>query len=191
MSDLVVSTPQKFLNLADSAEKQREAKEDSPQEKKDQPGQENDVSNQPPTATPSASKTLSKTDVLSRFEHVVLDEADKYFEYSYMDQLEALLGKLDSAKKHYMLFSATLPPQIERSVEGLFANKVKVVVGGRVNVLSSTEQRLVFCQSEEAKTIEMANVVNEGLRVPCLIFVQNKERVRQLHRYSDQSSEAL
>lgn len=120
--------------------------------------------------------------VLGLFEHIVLDEADKYFEYSYMDQLDRLLSLFDTAQKHFMLFSATLPAKIERAIEGLFANKVKCVIGGRVNVLSSIEQRLVFCQTEEGKTIEMANIVNEGLQVPCLIFVQNKERVRQLNR---------
>ena len=116
------------------------------------------------------------------FEHIVLDEADKYFEFSYMKQLEALLSLFNTAQKHYMLFSATLPTAIEQAIEGIFANKIKCVVGGRVNVLSSIEQRLVFCQTEEGKLIEMANIVNEGLQVPCLIFVQNKERVRQLNR---------
>lgn len=121
-------------------------------------------------------------EALSMFEHILLDEADKYFEYSYMEQLEKLLSLFNTAEKHFMLFSATLPPKIERAIEGLFANKIKCVIGGRVNVLSSIEQRLVFCQTEEGKTIEMANIVNEGLKVPCLIFVQNKERVKQLNR---------
>jgi ATP-dependent RNA helicase DDX52/ROK1 len=127
-------------------------------------------------------RKVKELKVLDLFEHIVLDEADKYFEYSYMDQLQTLLSIFNSAHKHYMLFSATLPGAIERAIEGIFANKIKCIIGGRVNVLSSIEQRLIFCQTEEGKTIEMANIINEGLQVPCLIFVQNKERVRQLNR---------
>ena len=155
--DLVVSTPKKFLNLVSPDKPENDAKEENIKQHVD-------------------------IKALSFFEHIVLDEADKYFELSYMDQLEALLQIFNTAQKHYMLFSATLPSRIEQAIEGIFANKVKCVIGGRVNVLSSIEQKLVFCQTEEAKVIEMANIVNSGLLVPCLIFVQNKERVRQLNR---------
>jgi ATP-dependent RNA helicase DDX52/ROK1 len=159
-----VSTPQKFLNLV-SAPKENEEKKDSNEKEEE-----------------TETKPVTQINALSLFEHIVLDEADKYFELSYMDQLQSLLKLFNTAQKHYMLFSATLPPRIEQAIEGIFANKVKCVVGGRVNVLSSIDQRLVFCQTEEGKIIEMANIVNSGLLVPCLIFVQNKERVKQLNR---------
>jgi ATP-dependent RNA helicase DDX52/ROK1 len=169
----VVSTPQKFLNLVTSEEKEKEETKNDKEENEDKDAKEE-----------KKEKIEKKSEItaLSLFEHIVLDEADKYFELSYMDQLESLLEIFNTAQKHYMLFSATLPPRIEQVIEGIFANKVKCVIGGRVNVLSSIQQRLVFCQTEEAKVIEMANIVNSGLLVPCLIFVQNKERVKQLNR---------
>ena len=124
----------------------------------------------------------NKKSVLDNFQHIILDEADKFFEYSYMDQLNKLLQMFSASQKHFMLFSATLPVQVEKALEGCFLDKVKVIVGGRVNVLSTIEQKLVFCQGEDGKTFELSNIINEGLKVPCIVFVQNKERVRQLYR---------
>ena len=123
-----------------------------------------------------------REEILANFEHIVLDEADKYFELSFMDQMNSLLEAFKTSEKHFMLFSATLPGAIERALGGLFVDTVKCVIGGRVNVLGSIQQRLVFCQTEEGKHFEMQNVINEGLQVPCLIFVQSKDRVRQLYK---------
>lgn len=124
-----------------------------------------------------------KEQILSNFEHVVLDEADKYFELSYMDQMNKLLEVFKTTEKHFMLFSATLPGAIEKALGSIFVDTVKCVIGGRVNVLSSIQQRLLFCQTEEGKHFELQNVINEGLEVPCLIFAQSKDRVRQLYKY--------
>ena len=45
-------------------------------------------------------------------------------------------------------------------------------MGGRVRVLSSIEQKLIFCSNEEGKIFELDDLLNSGkIKVPCLIFL--------------------
>lgn len=116
------------------------------------------------------------------YNHVVLDEADKYFELSFMDQLEKLLQLMKANERQYLLFSATYPQAIEKTISNIFLDRVEIVVGGRVRVLNSIDQKLSYVSTEEGKIIELENIVNNGeLKIPCLMFVQSKERVREVY----------
>jgi len=118
-----------------------------------------------------------------RFECIILDEADKFFELSFMPQLEQLLELFKTHEKQYVLVSATLPTEIEKAVNTVFVDKTQAVIGGKVNVLNTIDQRLVYCANEEGKLYEIENIINCGqLEVPCVIFVQSKERVRQIYQ---------
>lgn len=71
------------------------------------------------------------------FQHIVLDEADKYFELQYQTQLEKIFEIFKSNKKTYYLFSATFPYQIEKVIDQIFIDKIEIIVGGKVKVLNS------------------------------------------------------
>ena len=116
------------------------------------------------------------------YSYVILDEADKYFELSFMDQLEKLLQLLRANERQYLLFSATYPEAIEKTISNIFLDKIEIVIGGKVRVLNSIDQKLSYVSTEEGKIIELENIINNGeLRIPCLLFVQSKERVREVY----------
>ena len=117
------------------------------------------------------------------FNYIVLDEADKYFELSFMEDLEKLLDVLKANERQYLLFSATMPEAIERAINSIFVDKIEVIIGGKVRVLNTIDQKLIYVSSEEGKVLELENIINEGrLRIPCLVFVQSKDRVREVNK---------
>lgn len=120
---------------------------------------------------------------LEDFEYVVLDEADKYFELGFLDQFKDLTSLLKLSKKQYALFSATFPTQIEKMVIELLVDPVQVIIRGKMVVLDTISQKLTYCGSEFGKILEIRNLIQNGdLKIPCLVFVQSKERAKQLYR---------
>lgn len=120
---------------------------------------------------------------MDQFDYVVLDEADKYFEFGFMDQFKQLTDILKVSQKTYSLFSATLPTQIEKELETILVDPVSIVIRGKLRVLDSIKQGLKFCGTEHGKLVELKNMKDQGaLKVPCLIFTQSKERAKELHR---------
>ena len=138
-------------------------------------------------STPASFLKISDSEEFASFvqklEVVVLDEADKFFELSFLEQLEQLLTLFKTSEKQYVLVSATFPHEIEKAIEGSFIDRTQTVVGGKLNVLSTIDQKLVYCTNEEGKLFELENIINEGrLEVPCVIFMQSKDRVKEIFR---------
>lgn len=138
-------------------------------------------------STPQTFLKSSEQPAFARFvkelELVVLDEADKFFELSFLPQLEQLLSLFKTADKQYVLVSATFPHEIEKAIEGSFVDRTQAVIGGKVNVLSTIDQELTYCSTEEGKLYELERIINEGkLKVPCVVFMQSKERVKEIYR---------
>ena len=120
---------------------------------------------------------------MDSFDYVVLDEADKYFELGFMDQFKQLTEVLKVSQKTYSLFSATLPSQIEKELETILVDPVSIVIRGKLRVLDSIKQELKFCGNEYGKLVQLKNMKDQGaLKVPCLVFIQSKERAKELHR---------
>jgi len=97
-------------------------------------------------------------------------------------QVQQLLGHLQAFPKlTYLLFSATISSLVEQFIKELTCDMAKVFVGGKNSVLASIEQRLVYCQSEYGKLLEVKRLINEGqFEPPVLIFVQSKSRAAEL-----------
>ena len=54
-------------------------------------------------------------------------------------------------------------------------------MGGKNKVLNKIDQTLEYCTNEYGKLVELRNMIEEGKFVPpVLIFVQEKQRAKQL-----------
>ena len=134
--------------------------------------------------TPLKFLKLNSLDVdLSLFTDVVLDEADKYFELGFIDQFRELSHTLKMSERCYALFSATLPPAIEALFSSFLTSPVSIVIKGKMMVLSTIEQQLVYCGSEYGKVVQLRKMIEEGqVKAPCLVFTDSKDRAKQLFR---------
>jgi ATP-dependent RNA helicase DDX52/ROK1 len=59
-------------------------------------------------------------------------------------------------------------------------NYVRVTVGQRNSATETVQQKLVFVGQEGGKLIAIRDIIREGFHPPMLVFVQSKERAKDL-----------
>lgn len=79
------------------------------------------------------------------------------------------------------LFGATLPDYVEELARTIMHDAVRVIVGRKNMASESIKQKLVFAGSEEGKLLALRQSFAESLNPPVLIFVQSKERAKELY----------
>lgn len=117
---------------------------------------------------------------LTHVQHLVLDEGDKLLEMGFLQQVDEILAACTHPKLCRHLFSATMPPTIEDLARSFMRDPVRIVVGQRNSAASSVRQRLMYVGSEDGKLLALRQLTLQGLRPPVLIFVQSKERAKDL-----------
>eukprot|EP00897_Mesotaenium_endlicherianum_P001348 jgi/Mesen1/1240/ME000129S00344 len=131
---------------------------------------------------------------LSRVEHLVLDESDKLFELGFVEQIDAVVAACARPGVVRGLFSATLPDAVEELARTVMHDPVRIVVGERNSAAETVKQQLLFAGSEEGKLLGLRQLLKQGLRPPVLVFVQSKERAKQLFKelyYDDVKVDAI
>ncbi|KAH9735361.1 DEAD-box ATP-dependent RNA helicase 57 [Citrus sinensis] len=119
---------------------------------------------------------------LSRVEYLVLDEADKLFEVgNLLKHIDPVVKACSNPSIVRSLFSATLPDFVEELARSIMHDAVRVIVGRKNTASESIKQKLVFAGSEEGKLLALRQSFAESLNPPVLIFVQSKDRAKELY----------
>lgn len=118
---------------------------------------------------------------LSTVEMVTLDEADRLFDMGFVEQIDEVLAACTNAKVQRAMFSATMLQGVEELAQSVLRDPIKVSIGVKNAGATTIEQKLVFVGKEEGKLVAMKQLIQEGLRLPALLFVQNKERAQELY----------
>ncbi|KAE8681816.1 DEAD-box ATP-dependent RNA helicase 57 [Hibiscus syriacus] len=118
---------------------------------------------------------------LSRVEYLVLDESDKLFELGLIKQIDAVVKACSNPSIIRSLFSATLPDSVEELARTIMHDAVRVIIGRKNTASDSVNQKLVFAGTEEGKLLALRQSFQEKLNPPVLIFVQSKERAKELY----------
>lgn len=107
-------------------------------------------------ATPGRLRDLLSQQLLSlaALRTLVLDEADRLLEMGFWPDIQTLLGQMP-ASRQTLLFSATLPGELEQLAMGLLREPVRVAADLRNSVAQEIEERLYL--------------VNKSSKVPALI----------------------
>lgn len=125
----------------------------------------------------SAAMTLDHVD------WIVIDEVDKLFEESnqgFKDDLDSVLKSCKNKNKKFALFSATTTKEMTPFVHENLKDFVTVNISPNLPT-TSVKQELLFVGTESAKLMTIRNIINEGILPPVLIFLQSKDRAKQLH----------
>ncbi|XP_065063189.1 probable ATP-dependent RNA helicase DDX52 [Rhopilema esculentum] len=120
---------------------------------------------------------------LDKVEWLVLDEGDKLFEdgvAGFRDQIATIFRACDNPKIKRALFSATLANDVEQWCQLHLDNFVRVVVGVRNAATETVKQELKFVGQESGKLLAMRDLLQKGFLPPILVFVQSKERAKEL-----------
>ncbi|KAI4378744.1 hypothetical protein MLD38_016181 [Melastoma candidum] len=118
---------------------------------------------------------------LSKVEYLVLDESDKLFELGLLKQIDSIVKACSNPSIIRSLFSATLPDFVEDLARTIMHDAVRVIVGRKNTANKSVKQKLVFAGSEEGKLLALRQSFSESLNPPVLIFLQSKERAKELY----------
>lgn len=131
--------------------------------------------------SPEGDKPMS----LENVEWLIVDESDRLFEAGergFRDQLATIYNACTSPKIHRALFSATFAHEVEQWCKLNLNTVAMVSVGIRNTASENVKQELVFCGDESGKLIALRDFIRKGYEPPVLIFVQTKERAKELFK---------
>ncbi len=130
--------------------------------------------------TPGRLLDLIEKNVLSLGEvrTLILDEADEMLAMGFIEDVELILKEL-AEERQIALFSATLPPAIQKLANRYLKEPARVAVSPEQVTVSETEQR--FCRvNEENKIYALARLLETEEVASALIFARTKARAQEL-----------
>lgn len=136
---------------------------------------------------------------LSGIERFVLDEADRMLDMGFIDDIKDIIGRLPS-KKQTLLFSATMPPEIQTLASKILKNPQRVEVSPASTIAKNIQQRIIFCRRNDKYQL-LKKILKEEKTELVLVFTrtrnsadtvveylaQNRMASRAIHGEKDQS----
>ncbi|MFW5884830.1 MAG: DEAD/DEAH box helicase [Patescibacteria group bacterium] len=132
--------------------------------------------------TPGRLKDLisRKNLVLTNFSKVVLDEADRMLDMGFINDVKMLLS-LVSSERQTMLFSATLPKEIESLVQQFLTNPEKISFKTK-ETSKQIQQDIVRIQPGKNKDDILHDLLKQSCFDKVLIFTRTKRGADNLSR---------
>jgi superfamily II DNA/RNA helicase len=126
---------------------------------------------------------LKKGEVkLTRLNHLVLDEADQFFDLGFKREMGDIWQQIDKDEVQLSLFSATKPKDFEEKVLKIFegASLKTVDVGGKNVITKEIDTFNVMLHEGEKKEMLQA-LLKERARGTGIIFANRKEKVEEIY----------
>lgn len=132
--------------------------------------------------TPGRIKDLidRKALYLDRFTNVVLDEADQMLDMGFLPDVKYLLS-LVAEKRQTLLFSATLPSEIEKLIHSFLKDPVKVSIKTR-ETSANVDQDVVRLAANEDKVEKLHALLVQETFHKVLIFTRTKHGADKLSK---------
>lgn len=113
-----------------------------------------------------------KTLDLSRLSFMVLDEADEMLDMGFIEDIEEVL-KTAPENKRMLMFSATIPPQIQKLASSFMKNAITVRTQSRDSATKSADQ--IYYEVREADKIEaLTRIIDRHPEFYGVIFCRTK-----------------
>ena len=114
---------------------------------------------------------------LSGLEVLILDEADQMFDMGFLPDIRRILGHIP-AKRQTLLFSATMPPSINKLAHDILNNPVTVQVGNTAPPV--TVSHALYPVEQHLKTALLMELLKHTDTDSVLIFTRTKHRAKRL-----------
>ncbi|WP_109614553.1 DEAD/DEAH box helicase [Pseudaminobacter salicylatoxidans] len=115
---------------------------------------------------------------ISELRAVVLDEADEMLDLGFRDDLEFILAAAP-AERRTLLFSATVPPQIEQLARRFQQNAQRIVVQGSSDQHSDIEYQQIFVAPADRENA-IINTLLFHDQQNAIVFCHTREAVKHL-----------
>jgi ATP-dependent RNA helicase RhlE len=116
---------------------------------------------------------------LSRVAILVLDEADRMLDLGFLPQVRRILESMPE-KRQTMLFSATIPIEIQNLATQYLRNPASLEVGAPTATAAGAKQQVIFISVEQKLPCLLALLTEE--QGTCLVFTQTKAEADSLYR---------
>ncbi|QIZ06369.1 DEAD/DEAH box helicase [Priestia megaterium] len=127
-----------------------------------------------------------ETLVLDEIKYLIIDEADEMLNMGFIDDVEAIIKELPSDRVT-MVFSATLPKDVENLCHKYMNNPVNVEIASS-GVTTDTIEHLLIEGKEEDKLSLLKDVTVVENPDSCLIFCRTKEHVDTVYSELESSN---
>jgi ATP-dependent RNA helicase RhlE len=125
---------------------------------------------------------------LSEVEVFVLDEADRMLDMGFIDEIKQISTLLPVARQN-MLFSATMPIEIENLAAKVLRDPKKVQVAPAATVADKIQQRFILC-SRDNKFQLLKKIIKEEKIERVLVFTKTKTTADYVVEYLAQNRTA-
>jgi ATP-dependent RNA helicase DDX52/ROK1 len=107
--------------------------------------------------------------------------------HAFLHQVDTILAACSSSGSEgssiqRALFSATITPFVNEIAAGFLHDAVTISIGVENAAADLIDQKLMFVGTEEGKLLAIRQLFQQGLKPPALIFMQNKERAKELFK---------
>jgi len=109
---------------------------------------------------------------LSHIKIFILDEADRMLDMGFIHDVKQIITKIPD-KKQTLLFSATMPPAIERMASTILVNPVKIAITPESTTVEMIDQFLYYVDKENKKNI-LLHILKDKSIVSALVFTRTK-----------------
>jgi ATP-dependent RNA helicase RhlE len=122
---------------------------------------------------------------MPRIRMVVLDEADRMLDMGFEPQVRRILARI-SRDRQTMLFSATMPVEMERFAANYLRDPVRVTAQAASSTVSTIEQRVHAVAPDQKQALLMRLLETMDIEA-ALIFTRTKRGADRLHRQLEKS----
>ncbi|MCC4799274.1 DEAD/DEAH box helicase [Enterovibrio norvegicus] len=131
-------------------------------------------------ATPGRLKELLKEGALetSTIDSVVLDEADRLVDMGFWPDVENILAAIPTSRQ-MMLFSATLPEELEASMKGLLNSPATIFASATNSMVKQIEERL-YLVNKGSKANVLIDQIKQQDWPQVLVFISARDNADAL-----------
>ena len=117
---------------------------------------------------------------LDAVRHFVLDEADRMLDMGFIHDIRRILPLLP-ARRQTLLFSATMPPEIERLAATILHDPVHITVTPPASVVETIRQQILFVEKAD-KRERLTELLHERSEESVLVFSRTKHGADRIAR---------
>ena len=117
---------------------------------------------------------------LDAVRHFVLDEADRMLDMGFIHDIRRILPLLP-ARRQTLLFSATMPPEIERLAATILHDPVHITVTPPASVVETIRQQVLFVEKAD-KRERLTELLHERSEESVLVFSRTKHGADRIAR---------
>ena len=131
-------------------------------------------------ATPGRLLDLLKREAadISGISTIVLDEADEMLNMGFKDELDAILEQAPESRRS-LLFSATLPKEVERIAKSYMKDPEIVTVGER-NAGAENVEHFYYLVREEDRYAAMKRIADYNPDIYAIVFCKTREETQKV-----------